>query len=110
MAILLAYFVGGLLVLFAFDVITHRLRDKFRDKVAEANVVMAQQGNVYVGRRMMLVTFALITWLFWPAILIGAATDRKDEDEQKGKEDQDEQEDKGSIKSEEDSAESPEED
>ena len=70
--ILLIYFIGGLLALLVFDLITHRIRNRFRDKAAEAQLVMAQTGNFYIGKRVMLAMFAIITYLFWPFVVLGA--------------------------------------
>ena len=70
--VLLIYFIGGLLVLLVFDLATHRIRNRFKDRAAEAQVVMSQTGNLYIGKRMMLITFAVITYLFWPLVILGA--------------------------------------
>ena len=81
--VLLIYFIGGLLALLVFDLATHRIRSRFKDKVAEAQVVMSQTGNLYIGKRMMLVTFAVITYLLWPLVILGTLGGSEKEEQPK---------------------------
>jgi len=69
---LLSYFLGGLVVLAIFDLTTKRIRDRLLDKAAEAYNLMAGQGT-YMGRKLSIVLFAILLWLFWPAVLLGSA-------------------------------------
>ena len=85
MAILLAYFIGGLVILFIFDLLTKRIRNNMAMAGTQAQIEMAQANNP-IGQRAGMILMLVLTWLFWPAVLIGAATDKGDEDEQKGKE------------------------
>ena len=85
MAVLLAYFIGGLVILFIFDLLTKRIRNNMAMAGTQAQIEMAQASNP-IGQRAGMILMLVLTWLFWPAVLIGAATDKGDEDEQKGKE------------------------
>jgi len=86
MAILLAYFIGGLVILFIFDLLTKgRIRHNMPMAGTQAQIEMSQASNP-IGQRAGMILMLVLTWLFWPAVLIGAATDKGDEDEQKGKE------------------------
>lgn len=73
--VLVAYFGGGLLALALFDLITKRIRTKLTGAVVTTQVKMLE-ANVVLGKKTGLATFLAVTWLFWPAVLIGAVTDR----------------------------------
>lgn len=78
-AILLAYFLGGLLILIVFDLITKRIRAKIQSAGLEAQLTMAQSNNP-MGVKAGIALILILTWLFWPTVLIGAATERWFED------------------------------
>lgn len=73
--ILLVYFLGGLLVLLVFDLITKRIRAKIQSAGLEAQVTMAQANNP-LGVKAGVALILTLTWLFWPTVLLGAATER----------------------------------
>jgi len=74
-AILLAYFLGGLLALLVFDLKTKRIRTKIQSAGLEAQLKMAQ-ANSPLGVKAGIALILTLTWLFWPAVLLGAATER----------------------------------
>ena len=78
-AILLAYFLGGLLVLIVFDFITKRIRSNISSAGLQAQTRMAEANNL-IGRKSGLVLMLALTWLTWPTVLIGAATERWSKD------------------------------
>jgi len=73
-AILLVYFLGGLFILIVFDLITKRIRTKIQSAGLEAQVTMAQANNP-LGVKAGIVLMLTLTWLFWPTVLLGAATE-----------------------------------
>lgn len=73
--VLLSYFVGGLLILTLFDIITKRIRCKLQASAVETQLKMIS-ANVYLGRKTGMITFLIMMWLFWPAVLVGAITDK----------------------------------
>jgi len=73
--IILVYFLGGLLILIVFDLITKRIRSNLSSAGLQAQLRMAEANNP-IGRKSSLVLMLALTWLAWPAMLIGALTDR----------------------------------
>ena len=78
-AILLAYFLGGLLILIVFDLITKRIRSNIPSAGLQAQIRMVEANNL-IGKKSGLVLMLALTWLAWPTVLIGAATERWSED------------------------------
>jgi len=74
--ILLAYFVGGLVILFIFDLLTKRIRNNMQMAGTQAQIRMAEANNP-ISPRIGLIMMLVLIWLFWPLVLIGAATDTK---------------------------------
>ncbi len=77
----------GAAALCFFDYRTKRIRSKLMSKSVETQSAMAASnvplpggvaGGTYVGHKTALVLLIAATWLFWPAIFIGALTDRKE--------------------------------
>ena len=80
--VLLIYFVGGLLVLLVFDLITKgRIRSNMPMAGTQAQIRMAEANNP-IGPKAGMVMMLVITWLSWPMVLIGAVTDKEDDSEQ----------------------------
>ena len=80
--ILLTYFLGGLVALLVFDLATKgRIRNNMRMAGTQAQIRMAEANNP-IGPRAGLMLMLVLTWLFWPMVLIGAVTDKGDEAEQ----------------------------
>lgn len=74
--VLLTYFSTGLLVLALFDHATKRIRTRLHDHVVQTQLKMIE-ANVFLGRKTGTAVFLIVTWLFWPAVLIGAVTREK---------------------------------
>ena len=74
--VLVAYFGAGILVLALFDLATKRIRTKLQDATAETQIKMAS-ANVVLGHKTGMAVFLAVTWLFWPAVLVGAITKEK---------------------------------
>ena len=75
---LLGYFLFGAVALLLFDVATHRIRSKLCQAASETQHRLAASGN-YVGSRTAACLFVVAMWLFWPAVFIGAATDKRED-------------------------------
>ena len=89
---LISYFAGGALLLALFDIMTGRIRTRLLNKAAQTQLVMAQHGNMYFGKRAAIILFMATMWLFWPAVLIGALTEGKGGDnEQEGENEEERQ-------------------
>ena len=79
--VLLIYFIGGLLALLVFDLITKgRIRSNMPMAGTQAQIRMAEANNP-IGPKAGMAMMLVITWLFWPMVLIGAATDKKGDDD-----------------------------
>jgi len=76
MDILAAYFLGGLVALSLFDLLTKRIRSKLQQSVTDAQVKLAGTG-ILVGRKAASALFLFSLWVFWPAVLLGAITGGK---------------------------------
>ena len=75
--ILLAYFLGGLVILLVFDLATKgRIRDNMPMAGTQAQIRMAEANNP-IGPRAGMILMLTLTWLFWPMVLLGAATNTK---------------------------------
>jgi len=77
--VLLSYFGGGLLALLVFDLLTKRLRTRLRSSALETQIKMSE-ANVFLGVKTGIATFLIVTILFWPAVFIGAITEKGDQD------------------------------
>ena len=73
--ILLVYFLGGLFILIVFDLLTKRIRSNISSAGLQAQIRMAEASSP-IGRKTSLVLMLALTWLAWPAVLIGTLTDR----------------------------------
>ncbi len=79
----------GAVALCLFDHWTKRIRSKLVGKSVEAQSMIASSdillpgsistGGTYVGSKTALVILIAATWLFWPAVFIGALTDKKED-------------------------------
>lgn len=75
---LLIYFLMGIVFLGTFDIITHRIRIKFRTATAETQIKLATATTpTFIGERAAAIIFGIALWLFWPAVFVGVITDRK---------------------------------
>lgn len=75
--ILLVYFLGGLVTLLVFDLATKgRIRSNMPMAGTQAQIRMAE-ANSPIGPRAGMMLMLIITWLFWPLVLVGAITDTK---------------------------------
>ena len=76
--ILLAYFLGGLVALLVFDLATKgRIRNNMRMAGTQAQIRMAEANNP-IGPRAGLMLMLVLTWLFWPMVLVGAVTGKEE--------------------------------
>lgn len=73
------YLVAGIVALFLFDRITGRIRSKFSQSSLDAQSALIGSGN-YVNTKTAKVILAGAIWLFWPAVFLGALTDKKEDD------------------------------
>ena len=78
--IIAGYFLTGLVVLVLFDLLTHRIRKNFKNSAYDAKGQLAEKGN-YIGDKQAFLFIALVTYLFWPFVIIGALTGKKKEQE-----------------------------
>jgi hypothetical protein len=65
------YFLGGIVVLWIFDLVTKRIRNKMEIATAETQQRMGEAGSPMSGRSARMFFMGLM-WLFWPAVIIGA--------------------------------------
>jgi len=72
------YFLLGSISLFIFDMMTNRIRTKASQAASETQSRLAMSGN-YVGIKVAFILFISAMWLFWPAVFIGALTDKKED-------------------------------
>ena len=72
------YLLLGSISLFTFDWITKRIRTKAMQATSETQTRLAASGN-YVGGKVAFALFIGAMWLFWPAVFIGALTDKKED-------------------------------
>ena len=80
LVVLGGYFLLGALALLGFDLATGRIRSKFTAATLDTQAKLAETGNV-AGYGLARVLLIASIWLFWPAILIGAASKDKKEEE-----------------------------
>jgi len=73
----LGYLAVGAIALTAFEVATGRIRARLRPASIDMQSQLARTGH-FVGYRVAPALLLTGIWLFWPAILIGAATEEKD--------------------------------
>jgi len=76
----IVYLALGVIALLVFDLVTRRIRSKFMQATSETQSRLVLSGN-YVGSRLASALFLGALWLFWPAVFIGALTDRTDKKE-----------------------------
>ena len=76
--IIAGYLTLGAVLLIIFDMVTGRIRSKFDRATKETQTRLLASGN-YVGGKMSSVLFIGALWLFWPAVFIGAITDKTDD-------------------------------
>jgi hypothetical protein len=75
--VITGYLTLGAILLLIFDLLTKRIRSKFSCATKETQTRLLASGN-YVGGRASSVLFIGALWLFWPAVFIGAITDKKE--------------------------------
>jgi hypothetical protein len=68
--VIAAYLAVGVLVLVIFDLITKRIRRKIHDAATETSI------RLITGKKTSMTVFVLTMWVFWPAVLYGAAEDK----------------------------------
>ena len=68
------YLVTGLLLLFLFNLITHRIQDKLVRVTYETQSRLIASGNP-TGYRSSMFIFIVAMWLLWPLVFIGAITE-----------------------------------
>ncbi len=73
------YFLVGVLFLIVFDTVTKRIRSKFSQATKETQTRLLASNN-YIGHKTSVCLFICALWVFWPAVLIGAITDKKESD------------------------------
>ena len=78
--VVIIYILSGGISLFIFDLITKRVRTKFNQAAGETQSKLAASGN-YVGGKVALILFLGAMWVFWPAVFVGALTDKTDKKE-----------------------------
>jgi len=72
---ILSYLLCGLFVLLIFDLVTKRVQNNTRSAGLQAQMRMAE-ANSPIGVKAGIIMILVLTWLFWPMVLIGAATGR----------------------------------
>lgn len=72
--VLISYFLVGIIALGLFDIVTGRLRRNWNRAVVETMTRMSEAG-AGLSARVCAVLFAVVMWIFWPVVLIGAAQD-----------------------------------
>jgi hypothetical protein len=80
--IIAVYFIIGLLVLILFELITKRISTKLTSAGVQAQITMAEAGNP-IGRKVGVILMAVLTWVAWPMVLVGAATKVNEEEKAK---------------------------
>lgn len=82
--VIAVYLLAGLLFLMIFDLLTGRIRRKFKDAVADTQLnvantspVMGHDMAMIIGRKTAFVIMVLATWAFWIAVLIGFISDSR---------------------------------
>ena len=65
------YFIIGLVVLVFFDALTGRIRKNLPNASRDAQIKMAEQGQMTGGKTSFLVTL-IFMWMFWPLVPAGA--------------------------------------
>jgi hypothetical protein len=78
--IIISYLLLGVVILLVFDIVTKRIRSKLLSATAETQSRMAEAGSPMSGSTAK-IFFMCLMWLFWPAVLLGAATKAKDKEE-----------------------------
>lgn len=71
------YLLLGLIALGIFDIATKRIRNKLTSAAAETQNQLITSGN-FVGSRTATILLIGAMWLLWPAVFVGALTDRKE--------------------------------
>ena len=70
------YLIIGAIVLAIFDMVTRRIQTKLDASAAETQSRMVNAGT-YMSSRSSKILFTALMWLFWPVVLLGAATEKK---------------------------------
>ena len=73
LAILVIYLLVGVIVLGIFDLTTKRIRRKLRTAGYDTQDALANAGQT-VGTKLGLVIISVYTLVFWPVVMLGAAT------------------------------------
>jgi hypothetical protein len=71
--VIAAYFGCGVIALLGFDIHTQRIRKKWRESSIQIQEKFAASGTL-VGTKAVNVVLLFALWVFWPFVLIGAAT------------------------------------
>lgn len=75
MSVVVVYLLLGVLVLTVFDLITSRIRTRFRDSVADVQTRLLHIG-VVSNTKMGFVLLAAVMLLFWPLVIVGFAQEK----------------------------------
>ena len=75
--VILIYLLAGVVVLWLFDLVTKRIRTKLGSATADTMQRMGEAGHPMTDRTAR-VFFLILMWVFWPFVLVGAATDSKE--------------------------------
>jgi hypothetical protein len=73
----IGYLAAGAVFLCLFDILTKRIRSKLEVATAETQQRLMESGNP-VGSDMARTLLIVTMWLFWPFVLLGALTDKKE--------------------------------
>jgi len=72
------YLLTGLITLLLFDSITRRIRDKLDNATLQTQLQLGAAGFP-LRHTTAKIVFLLVMWLFWPIVVLGAATDKKED-------------------------------